>query len=407
MNDRAFDVAVRDWLEDGADRASPAAMDAVLLAIKTTPQDRDLRILRRFTVLPIYLRAAAAVTIVAIAGVGILAILNGGSGIGTVPTAPPSPSPLATEGVGKVVLPAARPLAPTAVIELGTSDSIPISSDGVDVWIGVTGAVIHVDGQTNAQTRVEVADMAQGNGALLIVPDGLWITDFRGSRVERVNPATGAVELQTSVPNPLGFLLMDDNLWVTSQGDEGVYPVDRTTGALGQKIGSTYQVTLGVGEFWEGQPGMLAADTLTRLDPSTGNTTGTITVPAGSACAIEGSFPDNVWAGCTVFARAHSPMTVVRIDPATNAVKAQVTLPEYAGLAAVVDGVPWFFVVRREAGQDHTTLVAADPATGALVAALDLGALSPNLPVLTSRALWIPDEQGKRVLRYDLATLRP
>jgi hypothetical protein len=404
MSNRSFDRAVRNWLEDGEDRTSPAAVDAVLLAIRTTPQERNQWIPRRFSRMPAAAQLAAAVAIVAIGVVGILAFLNRGPGVGNVPTAPPSPSPAATRA--GVVLPPARSISPTAVIDLATLDAIPISTDGEEVWIGVEGAVVRVDGRTNAQTRINVADMATGNGGLQIASDGLWIADYRASRIERVDPVTGAVQLQSSVSSPLAFLLLGDGLWVSSQGSQGIYPIDRSTGNLGPKIGTTYEMTVGLGDFWEARPRDNAADALTRLDPA-GKSTGTVTVPAGSACAVEGSFPDNVWAGCNVFAGARSPMTVVRVDPVTNTVAARVTLPQFAGLAGVVDGLPWFFVLQRDSGQDRTTLVAADPETGELIGALDLGALSPNLPVMTSQALWIPDEQGKRVLRYDLTDVHP
>ena len=110
MNDRLFERALHQWLEEGSDRTPPAAVDAVLLAIKTTPQQRDLRILRRFTRMPNYLRYAAAVAIVATVGVGALFYFGSGRGVGAdpsesptlptgtsipsvAPTATPSPSP--------------------------------------------------------------------------------------------------------------------------------------------------------------------------------------------------------------------------------------------------------------------------------------------------------------------------
>lgn len=46
MSDRTFERAVRDWLDDGSDRTPRHAIDAVLLAVKTTPQERDLRLPR-------------------------------------------------------------------------------------------------------------------------------------------------------------------------------------------------------------------------------------------------------------------------------------------------------------------------------------------------------------------------
>ncbi len=78
MSDQLFDHAVRDWLDDGSDRTPPAAIDAVLLAVKTTQQERDLRIPRRFTQMPTYMRLAAGIAIVAVLGVGALTYIAAG-----------------------------------------------------------------------------------------------------------------------------------------------------------------------------------------------------------------------------------------------------------------------------------------------------------------------------------------
>lgn len=90
MSDRQFERAVHDWLEDGSDRTPPAAIQAVLFAIRTTPQQRDLRIPRRFTQMPNYLRYAAAAAIIAIVGVGVLAFSGRTPSVGT---GGPSPTP--------------------------------------------------------------------------------------------------------------------------------------------------------------------------------------------------------------------------------------------------------------------------------------------------------------------------
>ena len=98
MSDQLFERAVRDWLEDGSDRTPSPAIDAVLLAVKTTRQERDLRISRRFTQMPTYMRLAAAIAIVAVVGVGALAYFNRGPNMGGPPTPAPTtqatPSPL-------------------------------------------------------------------------------------------------------------------------------------------------------------------------------------------------------------------------------------------------------------------------------------------------------------------------
>jgi hypothetical protein len=98
MSDRQFERAVHDWLEDGSDRTPPTAIQGVLFAVKTTPQQRDLRIPRRFIQMPNYLRYAPAAAIVAIVGVGALAFLHRGPNLGGPPTPAPTiqPSPTAT-----------------------------------------------------------------------------------------------------------------------------------------------------------------------------------------------------------------------------------------------------------------------------------------------------------------------
>lgn len=98
MSDRTFERAVRDWLDDGSDRTPRHAIDAVLLAVKTTPQQRVLRIPRRFNAMPTYLRLAAAAVVVAVVGFGALTDLGRPDGaVSSIspPTAPPSVRPTA------------------------------------------------------------------------------------------------------------------------------------------------------------------------------------------------------------------------------------------------------------------------------------------------------------------------
>ena len=94
MSDRAFETAVRSWLHAGSDVTPPAAIDAVLLAVKTTPQERSLWIPRRFNRMSNMTRLAAALAVLVIAGVGAFSLVGGGPP-GASPTHSPSPtSPL-------------------------------------------------------------------------------------------------------------------------------------------------------------------------------------------------------------------------------------------------------------------------------------------------------------------------
>ncbi|HEX5826382.1 MAG TPA: hypothetical protein VFY23_02595 [Candidatus Limnocylindrales bacterium] len=82
MSDTQFERAITDWLEDRVDRTPERAIDGVLLAIKTTPQERDLRVPWRFSKMPmnrtVGLAAglAAAALVVAVGGGGMVYLAN-------------------------------------------------------------------------------------------------------------------------------------------------------------------------------------------------------------------------------------------------------------------------------------------------------------------------------------------
>lgn len=125
MSDQLFEHAVRDWLGDGSDRTPPAAIDAVLLAVRTTPQERDLRVPRRFTFMTTPMRLAAGFALVAILGLGALTFLNGIPGPGVDAT----PTPGSTTGPSPSTMPS-----PTAFV-VNTSDWISYTSEryGFDI----------------------------------------------------------------------------------------------------------------------------------------------------------------------------------------------------------------------------------------------------------------------------------
>jgi hypothetical protein len=104
MSDPQFERAVSAWLEDGSDRTPRSAIDGVLLAVKTTPQERDLRIPWRFPLMPAFPRATgiAAVALVAVIGAGALVYLTGNRpGFGSQPSSAPTvaPSPTLPPGI--------------------------------------------------------------------------------------------------------------------------------------------------------------------------------------------------------------------------------------------------------------------------------------------------------------------
>jgi hypothetical protein len=97
-DDQAFERATSDWLEAGSDRTPPRVTNAVLLAIRTTPQERGLRIPWGTTPKSNPLRLAAVIAIVAVAGAAASNLLGHGPNVGV-----PGPSPTIQPTVGPSV----------------------------------------------------------------------------------------------------------------------------------------------------------------------------------------------------------------------------------------------------------------------------------------------------------------
>jgi len=117
-DDRSLERAARSWLETGPTEAPDHAVDAALLRIQTTPQERDWHVPRRarpMTMTARLLAAAIAIAIVAVGGV-IIFRPGGGSNVGTS-----TPHPTVT------IVPSIAPsIAPASAAPSSTAPSSPL-----------------------------------------------------------------------------------------------------------------------------------------------------------------------------------------------------------------------------------------------------------------------------------------
>ena len=97
-DDRSLERAARSWLETGPTQAPDRAVEAALLRIETTAQERDLRIPWRLPTMLTPARLAVAAVIVALAMGGTVLIVNrpnqatvGGPGPSASSSTPASP----------------------------------------------------------------------------------------------------------------------------------------------------------------------------------------------------------------------------------------------------------------------------------------------------------------------------
>ena len=129
-DDRSLERAARSWLEEGPTRAPDRPVEAALIRIQMTPQERDLRVPWRLPKMTTPIRVASAAVVGVLAVAVALYVLSPGfqSGIGgprSTPTPTPDPSPMA--------------IRPDAPLSAGRYFEVPFKPGGMDLCFGQAG----------------------------------------------------------------------------------------------------------------------------------------------------------------------------------------------------------------------------------------------------------------------------
>jgi hypothetical protein len=156
-DDRSLERAARSWLENGPTQAPQRAVDAALLRIESTPQERDLRILRRFTQMsmPVRLATAAAIGVLVVGG-ALYLLGRPQQNVGA-----PGPSPSAS--------PTGSPTAPARLV------SVPAPDRAWGDWQASLDAPL--SGIPGVSGRIQLSIDRSGGG------DGSWIQTEAGSQI--------------------------------------------------------------------------------------------------------------------------------------------------------------------------------------------------------------------------------
>jgi streptogramin lyase len=314
-------------------------------------------------------------------------------------TAPATTAPSATATAASFPVP--EQIEPAAIIDVPGSGFISVASDGTSVWAGATGVVLRIDATTNAVERLD-APVARDDTTLTIADDGLWVTQWAGGRLYRLDPATAQVLLEVEMPKAVRVAFVGEEMWVGREDLGSMARVDRVTGEVSSNVvlQGAYG-TAGMGDLWFTDDSLKVV----RVDPATGDDKATIDFPGETNCTMYASFPDNVWTAC--FGREVMSRSASRIDPITNTVATVATLPpSHGGSVIVIAGRPWFLGSFEDSdGEPFAGLLRIDAATGAIDRFLALAGADPDPSVVAGNALWIPDEAGDRILKVDFAQL--
>jgi hypothetical protein len=222
-DDHDFEHATREFLDDGSDRTPAATIDAVLLAVRTTPQERDLRIPWRTAPMSNPIRLVAAIAVIVVAGVAAFNLFGpspdiGGVGAGGEPSASPSPAPTSTP-------------TPTAAASAAAPEFPGVSDDvaaGTYMWAagGATPADVTFTIPAGWMSRYGIPHKDRGGPGEIAV--GNWII---------ANVYTDPCQWQGSLLSPAVGPTVDDlaTALVAQKGRSATAPTDVTLGGYPAK----------------------------------------------------------------------------------------------------------------------------------------------------------------------------
>ena len=157
-----------------------------------------------------------------------------------------------------------------------------VTHDGQRVWAATGTKLIAFDPASGPATRT--LDCASDAGTAF---DGTHLYQIAESRIDKIDPASGAVV--ASIPAPghggdSGLTWAEGSLWVGQYLDRKIHQIDPATGAILRTIESNRYVT-GVsfvdGELWHGTWEGEESE-LRRLDPASGAVLERLAMPAGT-----------------------------------------------------------------------------------------------------------------------------
>lgn len=279
------------------------------------------------------------------------------------------------------------------------------TSDGA-LWVAGFQAVCRLDPVTGrVVARIRIPGVA--NDRSIAVGDGsIWITSGITTvpgGVYRIDPSTDRVVAIIHVGGTvLGIAVGAGGVWVTrpTQGPGEVIRIDPETNRV---TGPAIKVGPGPAQIVYGEGAVLVENTsppsVMRIDPATGNVSA---VPVVGVTAVG---YDSLW--------AVSDDSLTRLQPTSGQVIASVRIPR--GVAVAIGaGAVWVLVYSRSSSPTvfdpikHTAaLWEVDPSSDHIVGKpIRLDALQPIAITATDRNVWVADYNSGTVTRLRLVPCR-
>jgi ABC-type branched-subunit amino acid transport system substrate-binding protein len=191
-----------------------------------------------------------------------------------------------------------------------------------------------------------LASSRDGQGAAARAP--------QGNGIAAIGPSSKQIDaFVETAGSPSNIAVGDNAVWFLNADDRTIARVDPKTKAVTGRVESPGEATdlaAGAGAVWVGTGGGVGGNwtnTVYRLDPATGRTTHTVSLPDGATggdrAELNGGFPQIAVGAGAVWATGGG--SVARIDPHSGALVATVRA-DASRIAAGPEGV-WFISARR------------------------------------------------------------
>ena len=376
------DLLVRSWFAETATAGSPDYASDVMALVDRVPQQRRGAWLRA-PWKPGPAEAPVMRAGLALAAVGLLLLALVGTLL--LAGARPKPPPFKLQGIVPVT---------------GTVNATFLSADADGIWVTGDREAIHVDPVTNELSRIPVPLTDTNFTGVVAGAGSLWVADYDGHQVTRLDPATGTVQARIYVLNPVA-LTWQEGLWVLRNKGGGLVRIDPSTNAIDLDIPSVTAYALTPGTLWyieSAQPDAW----LVEADPATGAVRSRTPVPYEVAGSMSVDASGNVY----LWRRGITRSQVAVIDAKTHVVSEVFNLMHnLIGGITAVGGSMWGATAPGEDG--HSRLVELGPkgATGreeVLAPGLD-----PDNPIVAFGSLWIPFDSHAALYRYPADALAP
>ena len=227
-----------------------------------------------------------------------------------------------------------------------------------------------------------------GNRPTALAFDGtsLWVANYAGNSIMKINPATGVVSQTINVGiNPIALALDGISIWVANYSSNSVMKINPATGAVSSQItvGSNPSALAFDGNsIWVAN---INSNNVMKINTVTGAVSPPITVMSPYALSFDGS---SVWVANS------NGSIVMKINPVTGVVAPPIAVGAYPSSLAFDGSSIWV------ANSGSNSVMKINPATSAVGPPIIVGSYPKDL-AFDGSSIWVANNVSNSVIFHE------